>query len=43
MYLRQVAQLGLIVPERLHGGVYHRYSGDLNELGKGEILVWTSA
>ena len=24
-------------------GLYHRYSGDLAELGKGEILAWTSS
>jgi formylmethanofuran dehydrogenase subunit C len=43
IYLRQLAQLGFALPETLHGGVYHRYSGDLTELGKGEILTWTSA
>ena len=43
IYLRQLARLGLAVPEALHGGVYRRYSGDLTEVGKGEILAWTSA
>ena len=43
IYLRRLARLGLAVPEALHGGVYRRYSGDLTEVGKGEILAWTSA
>jgi formylmethanofuran dehydrogenase subunit C len=43
IYLRQLARLGFAIPETLRNGVYHRYSGDLTELGKGEILVWTSA
>ena len=43
IYFRQLARLGFAVPEALHGGVYRRYSGDLTELGKGEILLWTSA
>jgi formylmethanofuran dehydrogenase subunit C len=43
VYLRQLGRLGFAIPEALHGGLYRRYSGDLTELGKGEILVWTSA
>jgi formylmethanofuran dehydrogenase subunit C len=42
MYLRHVAELGLAVPDRLQDGAYRRYSGDLTEVGKGEILTWTS-
>jgi formylmethanofuran dehydrogenase subunit C len=42
LYLRELARRGLAVPDALHGGLYHRYSGDLTELGKGEILAWTS-
>jgi hypothetical protein len=33
---------GFEVPEQSFGGNYRRYSGDFIELGKGEILVWTS-
>jgi formylmethanofuran dehydrogenase subunit C len=37
--LREVYRLPI---QRKHfTGLYHRYSGDLAELGKGEILVWT--
>ena len=37
--LRDVYRLRI---ERKHlTGLYHRYSGDLAELGKGEILAWT--
>jgi formylmethanofuran dehydrogenase subunit C len=43
IYLRQLARYGLAVPEAARGGQYRRYSGDLTELGKGEILAWTSA
>jgi formylmethanofuran dehydrogenase subunit C len=43
LYLRQLARWGFAVPDAFHGGVYRRYSGDLTELGKGEILAWTSA
>jgi formylmethanofuran dehydrogenase subunit C len=42
VYLRQLGGLGFALPEALHSGMYRRYSGDLTELGKGEILVWTS-
>lgn len=41
IYLRELARRGLTVPTAFHGGMYHRYSGDLTELGKGEILAWT--
>ncbi len=34
---------GLPVDERHLSGHYRRYSGDLAELGKGEILAWTAA
>jgi hypothetical protein len=30
------------VEERHLAGFYRRYSGDLAELGKGEILAWTA-
>jgi len=42
LYLRQLRAWGFPVPARTEGGVYHRYSGDLTELGKGEILAWTA-
>jgi formylmethanofuran dehydrogenase subunit C len=32
----------LSIHRRHHSGFYRRYSGDLAELGKGEILVWAS-
>jgi formylmethanofuran dehydrogenase subunit C len=31
----------LTLDERWVRGLYRRYSGDLSELGKGEILQWT--
>ena len=34
---------GLDVDERYLTGFYRRYSGDLAELGRGEILAWTAA
>lgn len=37
-YLR--ARYGLAIASRYVTGRYHRYSGDLAELGKGEILQW---
>jgi formylmethanofuran dehydrogenase subunit C len=43
LYLRRLAALGFAVPDDGRDGVYRRYSGDFTELGKGEILVWTSA
>jgi formylmethanofuran dehydrogenase subunit C len=43
LYLRQLQAWGLPVrPEYLHG-FYHRYSGDLVALGKGEVLYWHGA
>jgi formylmethanofuran dehydrogenase subunit C len=33
---------GLPVQPRHLNGLYRRYSGDMSELGKGEILAWTS-
>jgi formylmethanofuran dehydrogenase subunit C len=35
------ARYGLAVQRKHFTGLYHRYSGDLAELGKGEILAWT--
>lgn len=35
-------QYGLAVLRRHFTGFYRRYSGDMAELGKGEILVWTA-
>ena len=37
-YLR--ARHGLAIADRQIGGRYERYSGDMAELGKGEILQW---
>ncbi|HET7565718.1 MAG TPA: formylmethanofuran dehydrogenase subunit C [Gemmatimonadaceae bacterium] len=34
---------GLAIDPRFVGGQYRRYSGDLAELGKGEILQWADA
>lgn len=39
-YLRQTYQLP--VDDRYVAGLYTRYAGDLADLGKGEILQWTS-
>jgi formylmethanofuran dehydrogenase subunit C len=36
------ARYGLAVKSRHLSGSYRRYSGDLAELGKGEILAWTA-
>jgi formylmethanofuran dehydrogenase subunit C len=36
------ARYGLPVHRRHLTGLYRRYSGDLAELGKGEILQWTA-
>jgi formylmethanofuran dehydrogenase subunit C len=43
VFLRHLGECGFRVPEAMVGGLYLRYSGDFTELGKGEILVWTSA
>jgi formylmethanofuran dehydrogenase subunit C len=40
LYLRQLSAWGVPVPAEVADGVYHRYSGDLTEVGKGEILAW---
>jgi formylmethanofuran dehydrogenase subunit C len=40
LHLRQLSGWGFPVPAGLADGVYHRYSGDLTEVGKGEVLVW---
>jgi formylmethanofuran dehydrogenase subunit C len=42
MLLRLKARYGLSVEGRHLSGSYRRYSGDLAELGKGEILAWTA-
>ena len=36
---RRLAELGLAVPEHFRQAFYERYLGDINELGKGEILL----
>jgi formylmethanofuran dehydrogenase subunit C len=40
---RLKASYGLPLEPRHFTGLYHRYSGDLAELGKGEILAWTAS
>ena len=40
MLTRLKARYDLPVEERHLTGFYRRYSGDLAELGKGEILAW---
>jgi len=40
--LRLRRRYGLAVDERYVSGFYRRYSGDLADLGKGEILAWTA-
>ena len=42
MLIRLKARYGLAVLGRHLSGSYRRYSGDLAELGKGEILAWTA-
>jgi formylmethanofuran dehydrogenase subunit C len=42
LYARQLRALGFPLPEGLAGTPCRRYSGDFTELGRGEILVWTS-
>lgn len=39
---RLSARFGLPVRPRHLKGLYRRYSGDMAELGKGEILTWTA-
>jgi formylmethanofuran dehydrogenase subunit C len=40
--LRLRKRYGLAVDERYVSGSYRRYSGDLADLGRGEILAWTA-
>jgi hypothetical protein len=40
--MRLAAIYGLPVEGRHLSGYYRRYSGDLADLGKGEILAWTA-
>jgi formylmethanofuran dehydrogenase subunit C len=40
--LRLRTRYGLAVEDRYVSGFYRRYSGDLADLGKGEILAWTA-
>jgi len=42
MLTRLKARYGMPVEGRHLAGFYRRYSGDLAELGKGEILAWTA-
>jgi formylmethanofuran dehydrogenase subunit C len=43
LYIRRLGALGFSVPDGLVRTSCQRYSGDYTELGKGEILIWTSA
>jgi formylmethanofuran dehydrogenase subunit C len=43
LYARRLDALGFPLPPELAMTACRRYSGDFTELGKGEILVWTSA
>jgi hypothetical protein len=36
-------QYELPVSDQHLAGLYRRYSGDLADIGKGEILVWTAS
>jgi formylmethanofuran dehydrogenase subunit C len=40
LMLRELQSYGMLVTDEHMSGVYRRYSGDLNALGKGEILVY---
>ena len=42
LFTRLRSEYGLHVRRRHLAGVYRRYSGDLSEVGKGEILQWTA-
>lgn len=42
MLTRLSARYRLSVPRKYFTGLYRRYSGDMAELGKGEILEWTA-
>jgi hypothetical protein len=41
LFSRLRSAYGLPVRPRHINGFYRRYSGDMAELGKGEILAWT--
>jgi formylmethanofuran dehydrogenase subunit C len=41
LFARLRARYGLPIQRKHFTGLYRRYSGDLAELGKGEILAWT--
>lgn len=40
LMMQDLCNHGLSIPDEYVSGVYQRYSGDLNRLGKGEILVY---
>ena len=40
MFLQQLRCLGVQIAQNQVDGCYRRYVGDMNALGKGEILVW---
>lgn len=40
---RYLAQEGFVLPGEIAAASFHRYSGDVNELAAGEILVWSGA
>jgi formylmethanofuran dehydrogenase subunit C len=40
--LRLRTRYGIMVDDRYISGLYRRYSGDLADLGRGEILAWTA-
>lgn len=42
LFTRLRDSYGLPIRPRHLNGFYHRYSGDMAELGKGEILAWTA-
>jgi formylmethanofuran dehydrogenase subunit C len=42
MLLRLRARYGLKIEDRHVTGLFRRYSGDLGDLGRGEILAWTA-
>ncbi len=39
-YLRELRKQDLPITDEHVNGLYDRYSGDITELGKGEILIW---
>jgi hypothetical protein len=40
--LRLRRRFDLAIEDRFIWGLFRRYSGDLADLGKGEILAWTA-